>query len=319
MQQLANFDESRPQVVRIDTYTQQLEEKNRRELTENSDNCNFPDEWRDEYTACDYDWQPTDAAGKCSIETTPDLAPDGYDWRTSKSFQRYTQMKDALAKQDHEIVYSMCIWGTGGVFSWGNDTAISWRMSNDINPSWNRVKNILNQATFHLDSIGFWGHNDADMLEVGNNLNIAEARSHFAFWAAMKSPLLIGTNLTALSTENVDILKNSHLLAFNQDDQYGGPAKPYKWGTNPDGTFDSARPAEFWTGPSQHGDLVLMLNTQDDAQDKTAAWSEVFGSEAANAYQVTDVWSGNDLGCLDGYTTSVGAHDTAALLVGASC
>ena len=33
------------------------------------------------------------------------------------------------------------------------------------------------------------------MLEVGNGaLTAAETRTHFAFWAAMKSPLLIGTN-----------------------------------------------------------------------------------------------------------------------------
>jgi len=32
------------------------------------------------------------------------------------------------------------------------------------------------------------------MLEVGNgNLTLAENRAHFALWAAMKSPLIIGT------------------------------------------------------------------------------------------------------------------------------
>ena len=37
------------------------------------------------------------------------------------------------------------------------------------------------------------------MLEIGNgNLTIAESRSHFAFWVAMKSPLIIGTALDKL-------------------------------------------------------------------------------------------------------------------------
>jgi hypothetical protein len=32
------------------------------------------------------------------------------------------------------------------------------------------------------------------MLEIGNgNLTLAENRAHFALWAAMKSPLIIGT------------------------------------------------------------------------------------------------------------------------------
>lgn len=233
-------------------------------------------------------------------------------------------MKEALARQSHEIVYSMCIWGTADVFSWGNDTAISWRLSNDIDPSWSRVKNILNQATFHLDSVGFWGHNDADMLEVGNGLTLAEARSHFAFWAAMKSPLLIGTNLTALSRDEVAVLKNRRLLAFNQDDVVGAPARPYRWGTNPDGTYDAARPAEFWSGDSKDGVLVLMLNTQDQPQTKVARWADVPQFQSRQEQQqdmtngnrrVVDVWSGRDLGCMGQYSANVGAHDTAAILV----
>jgi alpha-galactosidase len=73
------------------------------------------------------------------------------------------------------------------------------------------------------------------MLEIGNgNLTIAESRSHFAFWAAAKSPLIIGTALDGLPADHVAILKNKYLLAFHQDPVYGGPATPYKWGVNPD-------------------------------------------------------------------------------------
>ena len=42
----------------------------------------------------------------------------------------------------------------------------------------------------------FWGRPDPDMLEVNNGqLTLAENRAHFALWAAMKSPLLIGTDV----------------------------------------------------------------------------------------------------------------------------
>ena len=76
----------------------------------------------------------------------------------------------------------------------------------------------------------FWGHNDPDMLEVGNgDLTIEERRSHFAFWAIMKAPLLIGTNLVNITQENIEILQNKYLLAFNQDPVIGKPAQPYKW------------------------------------------------------------------------------------------
>ena len=75
----------------------------------------------------------------------------------------------------------------------------------------------------------FGGHNDPDMLEIGNGINEMESRSHFALWAIMKSPLLIGTDLSKISKSDIDILQNKYLLAFNQDPVYGKPAQPYKW------------------------------------------------------------------------------------------
>lgn len=45
-----------------------------------------------------------------------------------------------------------------------------------------------------MNYVGFWGHPDPDMLEIGNgNLTPEENRAHFALWAIMKSPLIIGT------------------------------------------------------------------------------------------------------------------------------
>lgn len=56
-----------------------------------------------------------------------------------------------------------------------------------------------------LSSVDFWGHNDPDMLEVGNgNLTIEENRAHFALWAIMKSPLIIGTDVcVSFSTDHI--------------------------------------------------------------------------------------------------------------------
>lgn len=45
-----------------------------------------------------------------------------------------------------------------------------------------------------MNYVGFWGHPDPDMLEIGNgDLTAEENRAHFALWAIMKSPLIIGT------------------------------------------------------------------------------------------------------------------------------
>jgi alpha-galactosidase len=62
-----------------------------------------------------------------------------------------------------------------------------------------------------MNYVGFWGHPDPDMLEVGNgDLTAAENRAHFALWAIMKSPLIIGT---AVSSEgNIPGTKQSMLI-----------------------------------------------------------------------------------------------------------
>lgn len=62
--------------------------------------------------------------------------------------------------------------------------------------TWDRITAIANMNAHELSSIDFWGHNDPDMLEVGNgDLTIEENRAHFALWAIMKSPLIIGTDV----------------------------------------------------------------------------------------------------------------------------
>lgn len=62
-----------------------------------------------------------------------------------------------------------------------------------------------------MHTVDFWGHNDPDMLEVGNgNLTLAENRAHFALWAAMKSPLIIGTAVFPLPSPLIYPAINVH-------------------------------------------------------------------------------------------------------------
>jgi alpha-galactosidase len=94
------------------------------------DNCGVPSNWTDKYTDC-----VPDGSGNFPNGTCPDLdnsAPKGYDWTTSKTFTRYTTMRDALLATNRTIFYSLCDWGQADVNTWGNETGNSWRMSGDI-------------------------------------------------------------------------------------------------------------------------------------------------------------------------------------------
>ncbi|KAE8440918.1 hypothetical protein EG329_006315 [Mollisiaceae sp. DMI_Dod_QoI] len=285
------------------------------------DNCNIPQNWTDTYTSCvpEYNWVGPN--GTCP--GTTNAPPPGYDWSTSNSAERFRRMRDALMAQNRTILYSLCEWGYAEVWSWGNETGSSWRTTGDIEPNWDRITTIMNENSFLLNTVNFWGHGDADMLEVGNgDLTLEENRSHFAFWAAMKSPVIIGTSLDTIAQNLVDILSNRYLLGFSQDGRYGAPAMPYKWGVNPDWTFNATNPAEYWSGPSEMGTLVLAFNSLSVAAEREILWSEVpeLSYNGNGGFEATDIWSGKALGCISGgISRNLTAHDTMGFMITGTC
>jgi hypothetical protein len=58
----------------------------------------------------------------------------------------------------------------------------------------------------------------ADMLEVGNGgLLLSEERAHFALWAALKAPLILGCDLTRATPSTLLTVSNPEVIAVNQD------------------------------------------------------------------------------------------------------
>lgn len=56
------------------------------------------------------------------------------------------------------------------------------------------------------------------MLEVGNpGLEAHQEWSHFVLWALVKSPLIIGTDLSLVKEETVRMLKNRGVIEMHQD------------------------------------------------------------------------------------------------------
>jgi len=254
---------------------------------------------------------------------TPNVPPD-YDYSTSITASRYRAMSAALLSQPRTIQYSLCAWGHAHVERWGNSTGHSWRMWGDIMPIWAGKEQwswglmpIINQASLLWNATDFWGHSDWDMMEVGNgNLTLEENRSHFAMWAALKSPLIIGTKLEGLILRKpiLEILSNRELIAFNQDPVYGKSARPFKW----DGKADAEHPAGYWVGTSVAGVHLFLLNTHDKKQKMKVKVKEIPAlADRANArYLVHDMWTGRDLGVVKGeIVIDVAKHDTAALRI----
>jgi len=130
---------------------------------------------------------------------------------------RYTAIAQAIKNTDRtDVRLNICRWAYPG--NWAHDIATSWRTTGDINCSWESVKNIIKE-NLYLSAYCYDGHyNDMDMLEVGRTLSTTEDRTHFGMWCIMSSPLLIGCNMKDLSSTPLNLLKNTEIIALNQDD-----------------------------------------------------------------------------------------------------
>lgn len=129
--------------------------------------------------------------------------------------ERYTQIAAAIAATGREVRLNVCRWAFPG--SWVTPIAGSWRISPDINASWPSVRSIINR-NMHLSAYSSPGHyNDMDMLEIGRGMTAEEDRTHFAMWCMMGSPLMIGCDLTAITPQALELLRNRQLVELCRD------------------------------------------------------------------------------------------------------
>jgi len=138
------------------------------------------------------------------------------DTLTLEERKRYTEIAEAIRKTGRKDVrLNVCRWDYPG--TWVSSVASSWRMSQDIRPKWESVKNIILQNLYLSAYAGGGHYNDMDMLEVGRGMSQDEDHTHFAVWCMMSSPLLIGCDLTKMKPQTLKLLTDSQLIAINQD------------------------------------------------------------------------------------------------------
>ena len=159
-----------------------------------------------------------------------------YKPRSVSSELLYHRMGMALANCGRDIVFSACQWGTEDVHRWIRSTgAHLFRSTADIQNCWNSIRDI---AVSQMDKMGYGGnycHNDMDMLVVGlydgggtsfiaaGGCNDIEYQTHFALWAMMGSPLMIGCDIRSMSDMTKRILMNEEIIAINQDVECRAP------------------------------------------------------------------------------------------------
>jgi alpha-galactosidase len=241
----------------------------------------------------------------------------------------YAVMRAALDKVPRDIVFSLCQYGMGNVWEWGDEVGGNcWRTTGDITDTWSSMSGIGFNQTGHEKYAGPGNWNDPDMLVVGlvgwgpqlhpTNLTPDEQYTHISLWSLLCSPLLIGCDLGRLDNFTLNLLTNDEVIEINQDplgkqagrlSQEGGKqiwVKEMEDGSKAVGLFyvgeDRRTPEEYFRWDAKQSKAKIVLKGSDIG--------------ITGKFKVRDVWRQKDLGVFDQkYVADVPYHGVVLLRV----
>jgi len=234
--------------------------------------------------------------------------------------EAYSTIRDALNAAGRPVILSICEWGGSKPWEWGAEVGHLWRTGPDIVNCWQcqyghgiwdslGVLNIFDQQEAYRSYAGPGHWNDPDMLEVGNLPTLSENRAHFALWAMLAAPLIVGTDLVNLDENVLKVLTNKDVIAVNQD----------KLGIQAFGIFKTPT-IDYWAKPLDGGDwAIAILNRTDEPREIHANWP-VFNAVDdltgrvldfyRDKYAIKDLWTGKSAGTTaEPLKTTIDARD----------
>jgi alpha-galactosidase len=225
----------------------------------------------------------------------------------------YQVLRGALDKVDRDIVMSLCQYGWGDVWEWGDSVGgNSWRTTGDITDTWDSLSRIGFAQAGHEKFAGPGHWNDPDMLIVGHvgwgpslhptRLTPNEQYTHISLWCLLASPLLIGCDMTKFDDFTLNLLTNDEVLQVNQNSLGKQAARVVQ-----DGEF------EVWAKDMSDGSKAVgIFNRGELASDYMLKWSDL---DVHGKRVVRDLWRQQDLGDFDGqFKTNIPRH--GVVLVG---
>src|SRR6266542_1285552 len=243
----------------------------------------FVNSWANQFASWGVDYLKIDGVGSSDI-------PDVQAWDTAL---RQTGRPINYALSNNLPISDAATW---------QRLANSWRTQGDVEcycgpgpngsgyplTTWSRVTTRFASASAWQPWAGPEGWNDLDSLEIGNGdqvgLTADQRRSTMTLWAMAGAPLLLGTDLTNLTSVDLAMLSNDRLIAVDQDGY--AASRIVDSGAN-----------QVWRKREDNGDFIVALFNTDTSASSTVSvtWSQVgFSGSAA----VTDLWSGADVGTI---------------------
>lgn len=150
--------------------------------------------------------------------------------------------------------------------------------------SWKDIAKRFNYVADWQPYAGPGGFNDYDSVELGNGSNDGltpvERQTQLSLWALGSSPLLLGVDLTHLDPLDVQYLKNTDVLAVDQD------AIAARRVVN-------LSTQQVFAKKEANGDVIIgLFNTGNDAQTVSVAASAAGLPENQGGYSLKNLWTG---------------------------
>ena len=259
-------------------------------------------EW--EFDFLKYDW--------CSYG---EVAPKGSSPEAERLQKPYRLMGGILAGQPRDIVFNLCQYGMGDVWTWGGGVGgHSWRTTGDLGlekdtrlPGFYSIgfKNAEHAAYARP---GRW--NDPDYILIGyvgnahsitdppkpTTLTRHEQYSYMSMWALMAAPLFYSGDITRLDPFTLNVLNNAEVIAVDQD-PLGRQARIVR---RTDDEFVLAKPME------DSSLAVGLFNLSEMTREITVTAADL---GLSGPRRVRDLWRWKDVGTVAGpYTARVARH-----------
>lgn len=232
----------------------------------------------------------------------------------------YFNLSAALNSTGHPFLFSLCEWGDADVQSWGADAGQMYRIQMDHMPLWHLPtkaagegvgQGVIDIARYvaGLQPSSFvrqFGWMDPDFLETLFPVTMSrhDSRTEFALWCMWSAPLIVATDIRAVSKEKADIIFNDELIAIDQDASNTAADAIY---------VDSSAMLFTWARPLANGDKAVAFTNAHDLESVQfkVTWDQL-GWPAGASVKVRDLWEHADVGVFgaNGFTARVHPHDT---------
>jgi hypothetical protein len=261
----------------------------------------FIDSWAKQFASWDVDYLKLDGVGSFDV---PDLVA----WSTAL---RRTGRPIPLELSNTLAIGSAATW---------KQYSNGWRTGGDVEcycgpggasyplTDWSHVSSRFNQVANWAPYGGPGGFNDYDSIEVGNGSNdgltLTERKTQMSLWALAASPFILGTDLTNLDPTDLALLKNTDVLAVDQDAI--------------DATrIVNANGQQVFTKKEPNGDAIVGLFNTSATPQLISTSAATLGMAPGTDYLVKDLWSHESTETTGAISATVPSHGVAFYRVSA--